>query len=1274
MCNILGLLLTINDVSVLVISVYGPNVNDDSFFRTLRDILNENLNVPVICAGDWNLTYSTDNSNNNIDIINMLSPPSVYRSRLLADVCEEFHLTDPYRAIHHDRRDFTYIPRTKKTNRSRIDFFIVSDNLLRLINSCSISSALETTLFDHKSIFLTFRKPTKSKNNFIDPMIFKHDRFDAVVATAAVETFLQHADPELVDPEQTQVSLRLIGEIINKIMQANELEFEIAFEGEIRGRDLILAGINTEINMLIEDLPDPVTLDTLSLTCNADTFMEILMNNIRNALISFQTWIKKVRNCRSSMLVKKINLLKCNFLDNQDEIFELEESLVLLRDEELRAKINNLKIFEHIHNEKPSPLFLNLIKCRSTDKLSSIRSDTGDVFKSESERHEYIVKYFERVYRKREDADHVDFSNCIGDFLGAEVLNHPVVRNSILSDGERADLDAPLTITELDNSLDGANMLSASGQDGYSNKLIKKCWKYLRYPLLKYSNFCFQTGILTQNFRSATIKLIPKKGDVTLLKNWRPISLLSNMYKIISRAITTRLKKINNRICSRAQKGYNSSRYAQEVLINVCETIQYCRDSGTRAGVLAVDMAKAFDTLDHRFISEVYKFFGLGPNLIRWLELCGNRREAAILLDDNKTSRSFKLGSGRAQGDNASPLTFNFCEQILIFKLELDPLIERIPRVKIRVLDPPLIFSQESNRETDSNESLADDCTLLPLLKHNSLSRVKNIISDFGDISGLRCNYDKTVIMPIFEMNGEEIRAAMHSGFKIVTKITLLGMEITANFEDIGRNFLKIRDKILNLIAFWERFRLSLSGRIAISKTFLVSQLNYLGCTFNPPAEILADIQGIINKFIKKNLNISTDRIYRDPDLGGLGFFKLDEFLAAQRCTWVFRAHKLPIDNWRYDLHVAAPDNNVLKIRKKDINVRINPVLYGIVSDFENFYGHFSSFRMNYEKAWIFENPAFTRPNDSTKMIDRSFFGVDFFRRFENTIRNVKFCDCFLDGAFKSLETWRNDGLPLSIAVWLRLRNAILFSKLKFQNNITPVDAGCEDLPGFSNRLSKGSKKIRKFYDKARDKNVNVEGINSLITFQNLVGIAPSSYNFMGCWLATWKTFQLSSDIKTFIYNCRFNILPLNNRLNAYRPEIDPRCTFCRIRNANTMERDGFLHCFFSCPVVKRLIIDFFNFLGVDIDIDTEGGKNLYWYGLIDNDTLTVRRHLSNVLVFDLFRYIVYKYRLKRRIPNIAIVVNEITFIVQCVCNVSRNINLSFVNNNLLAMLLQARG
>jgi hypothetical protein len=152
-----------------------------------------------------------------------------------------------------------------------------------------------------------------------------------------------------------------------------------------------------------------------------------------------------------------------------------------------------------------------------------------------------------------------------------------------------------------------------------------------------------------------------------MLKNWRPILLLSNFYKIISRAINTRLNKFFNRICSRAQKGYNNKRYTQEVLINVWEQVNYCKVNNINGAVVAIDMAKAFDTLSHKFLTQVYKFFGFGPNIIKWLNLLGTNREAYIGLDNNINSRPFKLGRGRAQGDNTSPNTFNFADQILIF-------------------------------------------------------------------------------------------------------------------------------------------------------------------------------------------------------------------------------------------------------------------------------------------------------------------------------------------------------------------------------------------------------------------------------------------------------------------------------------------------------------------------------------------------------------------------------------------------------------------------------
>ena len=199
------------------------------------------------------------------------------------------------------------------------------------------------------------------------------------------------------------------------------------------------------------------------------------------------------------------------------------------------------------------------------------------------------------------------------------------------------------------------------------------------------------------------------------------------MYKILSRAINLRLNKTVKRICSRSQKGFNNSRYTQEVLINVWETINHCKLDHINGAIMSIDMAKAFDTLSNGFLEGVLSFFGFGPTIRSWLKLLGNKRTSCILIDNGTTSRNFLLERVRPQGDNISPNTFNFCMQILIFKLELDPNIKGIPR-QVPPLENlpnlPNFFMHESNRETSKNEGLADDNSSLVLLDFDSLRTI----------------------------------------------------------------------------------------------------------------------------------------------------------------------------------------------------------------------------------------------------------------------------------------------------------------------------------------------------------------------------------------------------------------------------------------------------------------------------------------------------------------------------------------------------------------------
>jgi hypothetical protein len=215
-------------------------------------------------------------------------------------------------------------------------------------------------------------------------------------------------------------------------------------------------------------------------------------------------------------------------------------------------------------------------------------------------------------------------------------------------------------------------------------------------------------------------------------------------------------------------------------------------------------MAKAFDSLDHRFIRAVFKFFGLGERIITWLNLLGNQRQASIILSETQNSKPFNLETGRAQGDNLSPYIFNFCEQILIFKLELDTRLLRIPRQPaLRAANEGGVYSAESCRETDTNESLADDNTVLTVIDRLSLITIRDILHDFALFSGLHCNFDKTALLPIFPPTRQELDWIAEAGFTVVDKIKLLGAEITSDVSALHENFERIFEKMITTANFW---------------------------------------------------------------------------------------------------------------------------------------------------------------------------------------------------------------------------------------------------------------------------------------------------------------------------------------------------------------------------------------------------------------------------------------------------------------------------------------
>ena len=166
----------------------------------------------------------------------------------------------------------------------------------------------------------------------------------------------------------------------------------------------------------------------------------------------------------------------------------------------------------------------------------------------------------------------------------------------------------------------------------------------------------------------------------------------------------------------------------------------------------------------HGYMREVYKFFGFGEKFIFLLELIGTNRTARIILNGS-ISREFDLERGFAQGNGPSPKKYNIGEQILLFRLEYDPNLAGvyntfiIPRNIVNGVEylPAVDQAREKGLQVDSElcqnnrraSAFADDTSGVLARQAQNLQMVKNILIDFGRISGLETNIEKTTIMPI---------------------------------------------------------------------------------------------------------------------------------------------------------------------------------------------------------------------------------------------------------------------------------------------------------------------------------------------------------------------------------------------------------------------------------------------------------------------------------------------------------------------------------------------
>ena len=153
--------------------------------------------------------------------------------------------------------------------------------------------------------------------------------------------------------------------------------------------------------------------------------------------------------------------------------------------------------------------------------------------------------------------------------------------------------------------------------------------------------------------------LIPKKGNVEDLKDYRPISLLGSLYKILAKVLANRLRCVIDKVVSPSQNAFVEERQILDVTLIANEVVVSMLRRNDGGLVCKLDIEKSYDHLSWEFVLEVMRRMGFEQRWLTWISWCMSTASFSILINGTSTG-FFRNSRGLRQGDPLSSyLLFN---------------------------------------------------------------------------------------------------------------------------------------------------------------------------------------------------------------------------------------------------------------------------------------------------------------------------------------------------------------------------------------------------------------------------------------------------------------------------------------------------------------------------------------------------------------------------------------------------------------------------------------